>query len=52
MEEDKEILYTWFAGFYPYDNPEYSIVVMTEDGTSGATDCGPIFRTIVENIEE
>ena len=36
----------------PYDNPVYSIVVMTEDGTSGATDCGPIFRTIVENIEE
>ncbi len=52
MEGDKEILYTWFAGFYPYDHPEYSIVVMTEDGTSGATDCGPIFRTIVENIEE
>ena len=52
MEGEKEILYTWFAGFYPYDNPKYSIVVMTEDGTSGATDCGPIFRTIVENIDK
>ena len=52
MDGDREILYTWFAGFYPYDNPKYSIVVMTEDGTSGATDCGPIFRTIVENIDE
>lgn len=52
MIGDREILYTWFAGFYPYDNPKYSIVVMMEDGTSGATDCGPIFRTIVENLEK
>lgn len=52
MEGEREILYTWFSGFYPYNNPKYSIVVMTEDGTSGATDCGPVFRTIVENIEE
>lgn len=47
---DKEICNTWFAGFYPYNNPKYAIVVMTEDGTSGAGDCCPIFRTIVENI--
>ncbi|MDE6659578.1 MAG: hypothetical protein K2K01_05645 [Eubacterium sp.] len=52
MAGDREILYTWFAGFYPYDHPKYSIVIMTEGGTSGATDCGPIFRTIVENIAE
>ncbi|MDE5670136.1 MAG: hypothetical protein K2I14_01545 [Eubacterium sp.] len=52
MVGEREILYTWFAGFYPFDNPKYSIVVMTEDGTSGAADCGPIFRTIVENIDE
>ena len=48
--ENKEILNTWFAGFYPYDNPKYAIVVLTEDGVSGSTDCCPVFRTIVENI--
>lgn len=48
----KEILNTWFAGFYPYDNPQYAIVVMTENGTSGAGDCCPIFRTIVENLDK
>ena len=47
---DKEICNTWFAGFYPYNNPKYAIVVMNENGTSGAGDCCPIFRTIVENI--
>lgn len=46
----REVLNTWFAGIYPYDNPKYCIVVMTEDGKSGSSDCCPIFRTIVENI--
>lgn len=50
IKDGKEIFYTWFAGFYPYSNPKYAIVVMTEDGKSGAVDGGPIFRTIVENI--
>lgn len=47
---DKEICNTWFAGFYPYNNPKYAIVIMNENGSSGAGDCCPIFRTIVENI--
>lgn len=47
-----EILNTWFAGLYPYNNPKYAIVVMTENGTSGSADCCPIFRTIVENIKK
>lgn len=49
--DGKEILNTWFAGFYPYDNPKYTIVVMTEDGKSGSGDCCPIFRTIVEKLD-
>ncbi|MCM1114736.1 MAG: penicillin-binding transpeptidase domain-containing protein [Clostridium sp.] len=47
----KEVLNTWFAGFYPVSNPKYAIVVMQEDGVSGAGDCCPVFRTIVEKIE-
>lgn len=49
---DKEILNTWFAGFYPYNDPKYAIVVMCENGTSGSEDCGPVFRTIVENLSK
>ncbi len=52
FEDGREILITYFAGFYPYDNPEYAIVVMCEDGTSGALDCCPVFRTIVEKLDE
>lgn len=41
---------TWFAGFYPYKNPKYAIVVLTENGRSGAEDCAPVFRAIVESL--
>lgn len=51
-ENGKEILNTWFAGFYPFDNPKYSIVIITENGKSGSSDCCPIFRTIVENLDK
>ena len=50
--DNEEILYTWFAGFYPYGKPQYAIVVMKENGLSGAKDCCPVFRTIVENLDE
>lgn len=46
----QELYNTWFAGVYPYDKPKYAIVVMTEQGSSGAVDCCPIFRTIVEKL--
>lgn len=46
-----EILNTWFAGIYPYDNPKYAIVILTENGTSGSEDCCPIFSTIVEMLD-
>ena len=46
-----EKLNTWFVGLYPYDNPKYAVVVMTEKGSSGAEDCCPIFSTIVGQLE-
>lgn len=46
-----EKLNTWFVGLYPYDNPKYAIVVMTEQGNSGAEDCCPIFSTIVGQLD-
>ncbi len=48
----REILNTWFAGVYPYDNPKYAIVIMAENGTSGAENCCPVYRTVVEKISD
>ena len=47
----KEVLRTWFAGYYPSENPEYIVVIMNEDGSSGTADCVPVFRSLVKGIE-
>lgn len=48
--QGREVLITYFAGVYPYDNPRYAVVVMQEDGTSGAADCCPVFRRLVSRL--
>lgn len=48
--ENGEVYRTWFAGFYPAENPHYIVVVMNENGTGGNTDCAPVFKNICEWI--
>ena len=48
--QGREVLNTYFAGVYPFDHPRYAIVVMRENGTSGAADCCPVFRRIVSSL--
>lgn len=48
--DSKEVLRTWFAGFFPAENPHYIVVVLNENGTGGNTDCAPVFKKICENI--
>ena len=45
-----ELCNTWFAGFFPAENPKYTVVVLKEGGTSGAEDCAPIFKCIADEI--
>lgn len=49
-KDGKEICRTWFAGFFPSNNPHYIVVILNEDGTSGRTDCAPVFKEICEKI--
>ncbi len=49
-EKGKEVLRTWFSGFFPSDNPNYVVIVMNENGMGGNTDCAPVFRKICEGI--
>jgi cell division protein FtsI/penicillin-binding protein 2 len=51
LEDGREIVHTWFAGYFPAENPEYVVVVFKEDGSSSATECAPIFRDVADNIE-
>ncbi len=45
-----EVKFCWFAGFFPKENPQYTICILKEQGSSGGSDCGPVFKEIAENI--
>ncbi len=51
-DNGETICQTWLAGFYPSNNPQYTVVVMVEDGSSGAKTAGPIFKKILDYIGE
>ncbi|MGO0122278.1 peptidoglycan D,D-transpeptidase FtsI family protein [Desulfothermobacter acidiphilus] len=39
-------LCSWFAGFFPVQEPRYVVVVMKEGGKGGGEDAAPLFRAI------
>ena len=46
----RKINQAWYAGFFPYENPEYVCVVLAENGVSGGGSAGPVFKEIAERI--
>ncbi len=40
----------WYAGYFPYEDPKYVCVVLVEDGISGGSSAGPVFKEIAEQI--
>lgn len=50
FENGKELFVTWFAGFFPVENPQYVVVIMKEKGSTSTTDCAPVFRQIADSI--
>ena len=51
-EDGKEILNTYFTGFYPADDPQYVITVFAADGESGSKTCAPVFREICDFLAQ
>ncbi len=49
-ENGNEIKYCWFVGYFPKDNPKYTVLVLKENGSSGGIDGAPVYREICENI--
>jgi penicillin-binding protein 2 len=49
-DKEREILNTWFAGYLPASNPRWAVVVLVEDGTSGAADAAPVFKAIAQGL--
>lgn len=48
--DGNELCNTWFAGFFPAESPQYTVVIMKQGGISGAHDCAPVFKDIADEI--
>ncbi|MBQ3816720.1 MAG: penicillin-binding protein 2 [Clostridia bacterium] len=49
-EKGEEICAGWFCGFFPADNPVYTVVVFSEDNTRQSEPCAVIFSEIADEI--
>lgn len=48
--DGQEIIQAWYAGFFPVDDPKYSVVVLSEGGVGGGESCGPVFKEIIDKM--
>lgn len=48
----KGINHAWFAGYAPLERPQYAVVVFVEEGMSGGDVAAPIFRKIIEILQD
>jgi penicillin-binding protein 2 len=46
----KDVVHAWFAGYFPINNPKYSIAVLVENGQYGGEVAAPIFAEIASEI--
>ena len=49
-ENGEEIFTAWFCGFYPAENPEYTICVTMYDGGESYYSAAPVFKKICDSI--
>ena len=49
---NKEKLISYFIGLFSIKGENYTVLVMRENGISGANDCAPVFKEICEGIVE
>ncbi len=50
QEDGEQSLDTWFGGYFPADEPRWVIVVLVQEGESGAADAAPVFRHIAQEM--
>ncbi len=47
---DGEIVHGWFTGFFPVENPRYTVTVFVENGKTGSASALPVFDEIVNYL--
>ena len=49
-QDGKEVVQSWFGGFYPAENPRYVVVVLAEDTDNTGGKSSPVYKQICEEI--
>ncbi len=44
--------HTWMIAFAPFDNPQYAVAILVEDGDSGGATVGPCMKVLMEGLYE
>lgn len=47
-----DVVHAWFAGYFPLNEPKYSMVVLAENGKYGGKTAAPVFAEIASQIME
>lgn len=49
-ENGETMVQSWFTGFYPAENPQYVITVLSEDGGNTKKNAAPVFRKLCDEL--
>ena len=50
LKENKQLHHKWFAGYFPFQNPKYALVVLNMNVFSDEGGVTPLFSDIVNMI--
>ncbi len=51
-KDGTELCHAWMTGFFPVNQPRYTVTVFVENGGSGNQTAAPVFRQIIEKITD
>ncbi len=49
-DEQFDVVQSWFAGFYPADDPQYAIVILAENAENTDSKTAPVFKELTEYL--
>ncbi len=47
IKNGQDVINTWFCGFFPFEEPKYTVIVLSENS---ANSCGDIFAQVADEI--
>ena len=51
LENGETMVQSWFTGFYPAENPQYVITVLSEDAGTSGQQAAPVFKAICDDLQ-